>query len=69
MLESYSVEDTNASFAGKKGGVAWLLDTETGEKLQELQLDAAPTWDGIAIAHGCYFVCLKDGSVVCYSEE
>ena len=67
MLKGYSVEDTNASYAGEKGGIAWLLDATDGHKLQELRFDAAPVWDGIAIAHGSYFVCLKDGSVVCLS--
>ncbi|MCA9147262.1 MAG: hypothetical protein KDB05_31010, partial [Planctomycetales bacterium] len=69
MLKGYSVEDTNASYAGEKGGIAWLLDAEDGHQLQELRFDAAPVWDGIAIAHGSYFVCLKDGSVVCLSAR
>ena len=69
MLKGYSVEDTNASFAGEKGGIAWLLDAEDGHQLQELRFDAAPVWDGIAIAHGSYFVCLKDGSIVCLSAN
>jgi hypothetical protein len=69
MLKGYTQEDTAASYAGKKGGIAWLLDTRDGRKLQELRFDAAPVWDGIAIAHSNYFVCLKDGSVVCLSGD
>ena len=69
MLEGYSQADTNASYAGNKGGIAWLLDTASGKKLQELHFDAAPVWDGIAIAHNNYFICLKDGSVVCLSGQ
>lgn len=67
LLKGYTVEDTNASYTGEKGGIAWLLDASDGRQLQELRFDAAPVWDGIAIAHGSYFVCLKDGSVVCLS--
>ena len=67
MREGYSPADTNASFAGDKGGVAWLLDATNGETLQELTLEAPPAWDGIAIAHGSYFISLKDGSLVCLS--
>ena len=67
MLKGYSVEDTSASYAGEKGGIAWLLDAKDGRKLQELRFDAPPVWDGIAIAHASYFVCLKDGSVICLS--
>lgn len=69
VLESYSLADTKASYAGQKGGLAWLLDTATGAKLQELKLDAAPTWDGIAVAHHSYFLTLKDGSVICYTGK
>ena len=68
MLKGYSVDDTNASYAGEKGGIAWLLDAKDGHQLQELRFDAEPVWDGIAIAHNSYFVCLKDGSVVCLSS-
>lgn len=69
MLPGYTVEDTNASYAGKKGGIAWLLDTNDGSKLQELTFDAAPVWDGIAIAHQSYFICLSDGSILCLSRK
>jgi len=40
-----------------------------GQKLQVLRLEAAPTWDGIAITHDHYFICLKDGLVVCFSDK
>ena len=63
------MEDTNASYAGQKGGIAWLMDARDGHLLQELRFDAAPVWDGVAIAHDSYFVCLKDGSVVCLSAK
>ena len=69
MFKGYSAEDTNASYAGKKGGIAWLFEKESGKKLQELRFDAAPVWDGIAIAHAHYFICLKDGSVLCFSGK
>lgn len=69
MLRAYTVADTHASYAGEKGGIAWLLDASDGHPLQELRFVAAPVWDGIAIAHGSYFVCLKDGSVVSLSAE
>lgn len=69
MLKGYSTEDTNASYAGEKGGIAWLLDAKNGHQLQELRFDAPPIWDGIAIAHGSYFISLKDGSVVCLAGK
>lgn len=69
LLKDYTVEDTLASYAGKKGGIAWLLDAHNGNRLQELRFEAAPVWDGIAIAQGSHFVSLKDGSVVCLSGK
>jgi hypothetical protein len=69
LLDGYTIDDTNASYAGEKGGIVWLLDSSNGRQLQELRFDAAPVWDGIAIAHGSYFICLKDGSVVCLSGK
>ncbi|PAY21339.1 hypothetical protein CKO51_01810 [Rhodopirellula sp. SM50] len=69
LLKDYSAEQTNASYAGRNGGIAWLLDAADGRPLQELRFDAAPVWDGIAIAHNSFFVCLKDGSVVCLSAK
>lgn len=65
MRSNYTQEETDASYAGQKGGLAWLLDAEDGKKLQELEFEAPLVWDGIAIAHGSYFVALKDGTVVC----
>ena len=65
MLPGYTLEDTNASYAGKKGGIGWLIDANDGRQLQEIRFDAAPVWDGIAIAHQSYFICLNDGSVIC----
>ena len=48
QLEGCNVEDTHASYAGKRGGIARLLDASDGHRLQELRFDAAPVWDGIA---------------------
>lgn len=65
LLDNYSPEDIKESYEGKKGGIAWLLDAEDGSKLQEIRFEAAPVWDGTAIAHQQFFVSLKDGSLVC----
>mgnify|MGYP003634719045 CR=1 FL=1 len=64
LTEGFSQEDTNASFRGEKGGVLWMMDRTTGERLQEVVLPAAPAWDGLAIASGVCVVSLKDGTVV-----
>ena len=41
MLSGYTGKDTKASYAGEKGGIAWLLDASDGRQLQELRFDAA----------------------------
>ena len=68
LLPEFTKEETKAAFDGEKGGVAWVLSNETGEKLQEIVLDAAPAWDGIAIANDSCIISQKDGSVVFFSN-
>ncbi len=36
-----------------------------GKKLAEYKLNAAPVWDGIAIAGGQVYISLADGTVQC----
>ena len=64
LKKGFSQQDTIASFRGEKGGVLWMMNKATGERMQELVLPAAPTWDGIAIANAMCAVSLKDGSVM-----
>ena len=40
-----------------------------GEMLSEFELDAKPRFDSMAIAHGCVFVTMENGEVVCLSGE
>ncbi len=51
------------------GNVLYAMVVYRGRPLQEINFDAAPVWDRIAIAHDSYFICLKDGSVVCLSAK
>ena len=36
-----------------------------GKKLAEYPLDAAPIWDGLAVASGRLYLSLNDGRVMC----
>ncbi len=58
-------DDLAAGYEGRLGGVLWAASTESGEKLAEYKLDAAPAWDGLAAANGSLFMSLADGRVVC----
>ncbi|MFC1805637.1 PQQ-binding-like beta-propeller repeat protein [Planctomycetota bacterium] len=53
---------------GKRGGV-WHLSKETGEKLGETDLPAAPRWDGLAVSAGKLFVVTDDGNVLCFGPR
>jgi hypothetical protein len=64
MTEGFSQQDTIDSFRGEKGGVLWMVDKATGDRLQEIALPAPPAWDGIAIAEQTCVLSLKDGSVM-----
>ena len=56
------------AYAGKLGGRLLAVSAKDGKTLAEHKLDAAPAWDGIAIAGGQVFVSLADGSVQCFGE-
>jgi outer membrane protein assembly factor BamB len=51
LLQAYTQDQTDASYAGEMGGVAQLLSESDGTLLKEFTFDAAPVWDGIAIAY------------------
>lgn len=69
MTEGFSQQDTIDSFRGEKGGVLWMLNKATGERLQEFTLPAPPAWDSIAIASGTCVLSLKDGSILGFAAE
>ncbi|KPK41737.1 MAG: hypothetical protein AMK72_14955 [Planctomycetes bacterium SM23_25] len=58
-----------AAHEGRLGGVLWAASATDGTKLARCQLDAAPTWDGMAAANGRLYVSLADGAVVCLGER
>ncbi len=69
MTEGFSQEDTNDAFQGKKGGVLWMIDKASGDRLQEFNLPAAPGWDSIAIASEMCVLSLKDGTIMGLAAE
>ena len=56
------------AYAGKLGGRLLAVSATDGKTLAEYKLNAAPAWDGIAIAGGQLFISLADGSVQCFGE-
>ena len=53
-------------FAGKEGGMLWVVNKKTGEKTAELKLDTIPVFDGLAAARGRLYISGVDGRVVCF---
>jgi outer membrane protein assembly factor BamB len=62
-------DDLANAYEGRMGGVLWAASAATGEKLAEYKLDAPPAWDGMAVTNGRLYLSLKDGRVVCWSEN
>jgi hypothetical protein len=54
-----------AAYRGELGGILVMLSAAGGKKTAEVKLDAAPAWDGMAVANGCVYVALQDGSICC----
>jgi len=58
-------QDPLAAFEGRKGGVVCAFSAKDGGKLSELNIDALPVWDGMAVAQGKMFLAMKDGTIRC----
>jgi hypothetical protein len=62
--------DKNAPFdhiEGKKGAKLITLSSKDGKKLNEIDLDHPPVFDGMIAAHGSLYISLLDGSIICLS--
>jgi hypothetical protein len=57
------------AFRGRTGAALWAVSTEDGEKVSELQLEAAPVFDGMAAAGGRLYISDEKGAVVCLSGK
>ena len=61
-------DDPWAAYEGRRGGILYALSTEDGEKTSELRLDAAPVYDGMAVAGGRLYLSTVDGTLLSISE-
>jgi hypothetical protein len=62
-------EDIAKAYEGRMGGVLWLADAATGEKLAEYSLPAPPAWDSLALANGSVYLALTDGRLLCFAGK
>jgi len=66
---AFPADDLAKAYEGGMGGVLWAASAATGEKMAEYKLDAAPAWDGMAVANGRLYMSLGDGRVMCMSGK
>lgn len=53
-----------AALEGKKGSTLFSISAKDGNKVAEINLDAMPVWDGMAIADNSLFMATTDGKVL-----
>ncbi len=64
-----SSDDAFASYRGEKGAKVVAVAVEDGAIMSELDLPAAPVFDGMASARGRLYLSLKGGTVVCLGND
>jgi outer membrane protein assembly factor BamB len=61
-------EEPWAAYEGRRGGVLFALATADGEKRAEIKLDAAPVYDGMAVAGGRLYLSTISGTLLCIGD-
>jgi hypothetical protein len=56
-------------FTGINGGVLWIVDRKTGEKVSELKLDTIPVFDGFSAAQERLYMSTVDGRLICFEGK
>ena len=62
-------DDPMAAFEGRAGGRLWIVSTEDGKRLAEIELEHPPVFDGMSAAGGRLYLATDDGSVICMGEK
>lgn len=55
--------EQDAALEGQRGARLWVMNTETGQQGQSIDLDSPPVWDGMVVARGSLYVVTVDGRV------
>jgi hypothetical protein len=58
------IEQQADAWAGRKGGILWLIETKSGARLSEVPLDSPPVFDGMASTSAGIYISTMDGHVV-----
>jgi len=68
QFDDATYEDYVAAYSGELGGRMLAVSAKDGRQLAEYALDAAPIWDGIAVANRRVYIGLQDGTVQCLGQ-
>lgn len=60
--------EQDAVLEGEQGSRLLVVDTNSGKVESQVDLDALPSWDGLAGANGRLFLSTLDGQVVCFGK-
>ena len=71
VLTSILIADETVLVGGSdaEGPQVWKFDLNTGEKIGEMKLPAAPRFDGLAVAGGDLFVATEEGQILRFSGK
>lgn len=61
-------KDPLGAFEGRKGGLLYVVDGGSGERLAEHTLPSPPVFNGAAAARGRVYIAEEDGSVSCFGK-
>lgn len=64
----HELDEQDAALDGKRGAKLWLMNVETGEQGNSVDLDSPPVWDGMVVARGKLYVATVDGRVKCFGK-
>jgi outer membrane protein assembly factor BamB len=62
-------QDPLAAFEGRDGGLLYVIDSASGEKLAEHALPFPPVFDGAAAAQERLYLAAEDGSITCFGKQ
>jgi len=62
-------KDPLGAFEGRKGGLLYVIDSATGERLASHTLPSPPVFNGAAAANGRLYLAAEDGSITCFGKR
>ena len=63
------IEEQDAAFAGKSGGILRAVASTNGKTLADIRLETTPVWDGLAAANRRLYMAGTDGTLRCFVAE